>query len=156
MGLRSTTTRNLKECCTKLTLLAITIIAEITIGVEGDARAFYLTVLLQAINTIADVMGYLETSSYEARCICMEVLVLGANVSATVIALCYSFSAEAGVIHKMLESMVAIIICAVLIAIVLGALGWELKIHMDLLLKPKNSNPHRNNDSDISKAWEDR
>lgn len=110
MGLRSTTTRNLKECCTKLMLLTITIIAEITIGIEGDARAFYLTVLLQAINTIADVMGYLETSSYEFCCIRREVMVLGANALAIIIAVCYSFSAETNVIHKALENMAVIII----------------------------------------------
>lgn len=152
MGLRSTTTRNLKECCTKLMLLTITIIAEITIGIEGDARAFYLTVLLQAINTIADVMGY---SSYEFCCIRREVMVLGANALAIIIAVCYSFSAETNVIHKALENMAVIIICAILVAAVLGALGRELKIHIDLL-KPKSNEPHQNDDSDISTSWEDR
>lgn len=151
MGLRSTTTRNLKECCTKLMLLTITIIAEITIGIEGDARAFYLTVLLQAINTIADVMG----SSYEFCCIRREVMVLGANALAIIIAVCYSFSAETNVIHKALENMAVIIICAILVAAVLGALGRELKIHIDLL-KPKSNEPHQNDDSDISTSWEDR
>lgn len=155
MGLRSTTTRNLKECCTKLMLLTITIIAEITIGIEGDARAFYLTVLLQAINTIVDVMGYLETSSYEFCCIRREVMVLGANALAIIIAVCYSFSAETNVIHKALENMAVIIICAILVAAVLGALGRELKIHIDLL-KPKSNEPHQNDDSDISTSWEDR
>lgn len=51
--------------------------------------------------------------------------------------------------------MAVIIICAILVAAVLGALGRELKIHIDLL-KPKSNEPHQNDDSDISTSWEDR
>ena len=100
-------------------------------------------------------MGYLETSSYEFCCIRREVMVLGANALAIIIAVCYSFSAETNVIHKALENMAVIIICAILVAAVLGALGRELKIHIDLL-KPKSNEPHQNDDSDISTSWEDR
>ena len=56
---------------------------------------------------------------------------------------------------KALENMAVIIICAILVAAVLGALGRELKIHIDLL-KPKSNEPHQNDDSDISTSWEDR
>lgn len=88
-------------------------------------------------------------------CIRREVMVLGANALAIIIAVCYSFSAETNVIHKALENMAVIIICAILVAAVLGALGRELKIHIDLL-KPKSNEPHQNDDSDISTSWEDR
>lgn len=57
--------------------------------------------------------------------------------------------------NKALENMAVIIICAILVAAVLGALGRELKIHIDLL-KPKSNEPHQNDDSDISTSWEDR